>query len=115
MKAAELGEFGLIDHLAGIIRRAEESLPPGPIAASGPSPHAARASSQAELLLGIGDDAAVWRIGGALEIATTDTMVSGVHFLPDAAAPRDLGWKALAVNLSDIAAMGGSPRFALIT
>ena len=42
-------------------------------------------------------------------------MVAGVHFLPDAVAWRDVGWKALAVNISDIAAMGGTPAFALVT
>ena len=42
-------------------------------------------------------------------------MVAGVHFLPGAVAWRDVGWKALAANISDIAAMGGTPAFALVT
>jgi thiamine-monophosphate kinase len=46
-------------------------------------------------------------------VLTTDAMVDGVHFLIDQTTPRDLGYKAIAVNVSDIAAMGGSPRFAL--
>lgn len=108
MKAAELGEFGLIAHLAEVIARAEGA--PSPVPGTGP----ARGTS-AQLLLGIGDDAAVWRLGDALELATTDTLVAGVHFLVEGADWRDLGWKALAVNLSDIAAMGGIPHFALIT
>lgn len=106
MKVAELGEFGLIDLLARTIDRAETAVSPSLALAHTPA---------RELLLGIGDDAAVWRVGGALEIATTDTMVAGVHFLPGVIPPRDLGWKALAVNLSDIGAMGGAPTFALIT
>ncbi|MHB8377295.1 MAG: thiamine-phosphate kinase [Dehalococcoidia bacterium] len=71
-------------------------------------------ATDARLLAGIGDDAAVWRSDG-YTMATTDTLVEGVHFLREAAAPSDAGWKALAVNISDIAAMGGTPTFALVT
>lgn len=73
------------------------------------------AASDADLVVGPGDDAAVWRSGGAYTIATTDTMVAGVHFLPARVRWHDVGWKALATNVSDIAAMGGTPRFALVT
>ncbi|MCX6022315.1 MAG: thiamine-phosphate kinase [Chloroflexi bacterium] len=114
MKAAELGEFGLIDLLAGSIARSE-AVASSPAASAAALPPVGSPSPPPHLLLGIGDDAAVWRVGGVLEVATTDTMVAGVHFLPQAIPPRDLGWKALAVNLSDIAAMGGTPTFALIT
>lgn len=103
MKAATLGEFGLIAHLAGVIAEEGRGGRPSPDVAAG------------RLLAGIGDDAAVWQIGDAVEVATTDTMVAGVHFLPEQADWRALGWKALAVNLSDIAAMGAVPGFALIT
>ena len=64
--------------------------------------------------LGVGDDAAlVEPAPGHDLVVTTDTLVSGVHFLPDA-EPRGLGYKALAVNLSDLAAMGACPRWALL-
>ncbi len=62
---------------------------------------------------GIGDDAAVLRIPGAAEdwVVTTDMLVEGVDFLPGWQSPFQLGWKSLAVNLSDLAAMGARPRF----
>ena len=68
------------------------------------------------LVVGIGDDAAVVKAErNALEILTTDGMVEGIHFDRRFSTPRDIGWKALAVNLSDIAAMGGTPRLALLS
>ena len=62
-----------------------------------------------------GDDTAVWRTGEARELFTTDTMVEGVHFTRETTPWLDLGWKAIASNISDIAAMGGAPAYALIT
>jgi thiamine-monophosphate kinase len=68
------------------------------------------------LTVPIGDDAAVVEPArGALEILTTDALVEGVHFDRRFSSPSDIGWKALAVNLSDIAAMGGTPRLALLS
>ncbi|MBX6393022.1 MAG: thiamine-phosphate kinase, partial [Burkholderiales bacterium] len=67
--------------------------------------HFTRPASKA--LLGVGDDCALSRTDQALAI-TTDMLVSGTHFLPDT-DPRALGHKALAVNLSDLAAMGAEP------
>ncbi len=93
MNVSDLGEFGLIDRLA----------------------EAVGAARPRSLIVGIGDDAAAWRLGDSVALATTDTLVEGVHFPPEGVPWRDLGWKALAVNVSDIAAMGGTPQFALVT
>lgn len=72
------------------------------------------AAARDDVALGIGDDAALLNVPpGQQLVACTDTMVEGVHFLPGA-PPSDLGWKALAVNLSDLAAMGGAPAWALL-
>ena len=69
-----------------------------------------------EVLVGIGDDAAVIRAAGGRDlIACCDLMVEGVHFRSEWAPLRLLGRKALAVNLSDVAAMGGIPKFAMIS
>lgn len=65
--------------------------------------------------VGIGDDAAVVSAGSGLRWAlTTDAMVEGVHFVAGRGSAHQLGRKALAINLSDLAAMGASPRYALV-
>lgn len=65
--------------------------------------------------VGIGDDTAVLAVPpGHKLLATTDLLIEDVHFRRASAGPADIGWKALAVNLSDIAAMGGIPRWALV-
>ncbi len=88
---AALGERGLITRL-------RQRLPaPGP-----------------EVLLGIGDDAAAIRWDGSTLLLTTDTLLEGIHFRRSTATLRDIGAKAIAVNVSDIAAMGGEPRYALL-
>ncbi|MEF3192838.1 MAG: thiamine-phosphate kinase [Halothiobacillaceae bacterium] len=70
-----------------------------------------RPAQGAGLILGVGDDCALLKPAIGMQLAvTTDTMVSGVHFLPDD-DPRDLGHKLVAVNLSDLAAMGARPRW----
>ncbi|HEY6986145.1 MAG TPA: thiamine-phosphate kinase [Rhodanobacteraceae bacterium] len=72
------------------------------------------ASARADVRVGIGDDAAVLTPPPGHElVATTDTLVEHVHF-PVATRPEDIGWKALAVNLSDLAAMGATPAWALL-
>ncbi len=65
-------------------------------------------------VLGVGDDAALVRVSAGMELAiSTDMLVSGTHFFPDA-DPFKLGRKALAVNISDMAAMGAQPRWATL-
>jgi thiamine-monophosphate kinase len=102
MQIRELGEFGVIDLLNQMIVRQRS----GPDNAS---PFAFR------LLVDTGDDTAAWRTGEATELFTTDTVVEGVHFTRATIPWRDLGWKSLASNISDIAAMGGLPLYALVT
>lgn len=67
------------------------------------------------LLQGIGDDAAVLQAGDQTLLWTADMLLEGVHFRLDWIDPASLGWKSLAVNLSDIAAMGGTPVGALLS
>lgn len=93
MKLATVGEFGLIERLARLVGTPADS----------------------SLVLGIGDDAAAWRpAADAIAVATADSLVEGVHFDLATTGWADLGWKALAENLSDIAAMGCRPRYALV-
>ncbi len=63
---------------------------------------------------GLNDDAAVLEIGGARLILTHDTLVEGVHYL-HSDPPESVAWKLLAVNLSDLAAKGGTPRGAMMS
>jgi len=74
------------------------------------------AGSSGDLLVGIGDDCAVYKTApDRVSLVTTDTMVEGVHFDLSWHSPLELGRKAASVNISDIAAMGGLPRFALLS
>jgi thiamine-monophosphate kinase len=78
--------------------------------------HFARATPSAAsgLILGPGDDCALVAPTSGMSLAmTTDMLVEGTHFLPDT-DPRLLGWKTLAVNLSDLAAMGAKPKWVLL-
>jgi thiamine-monophosphate kinase len=75
----------------------------------------ARVLQRADVVLGIGDDAALLQVPPGRElVVTADTLNAGVHFL-DAAAPADIGWKSLAVNLSDLAAMGATPAWCTLS
>lgn len=92
MRLSEFGERRLIHR----IRDASGSAAPG-------------------VAVGIGDDCAVLELpDSARLLATTDFLLEDIHFRRRYAKPADIGWKALARNLSDIAAMGGTPRFALV-
>ena len=72
------------------------------------------ASQREDVRLGIGDDAALLAVpAGQLLAVSTDTLVAGVHF-PASSGAGDVGWKALAVNLSDLAAMGATPAWATL-
>lgn len=93
MRLSEIGEFPLIDRLAKLVEREGSGV-----------------------LVGIGDDTAVLEgAGSELWLATVDAQVETVHFLREAITPWQLGRRALAVNLSDIAAMGGRPTVALVS
>ncbi|MFZ5435461.1 MAG: thiamine-phosphate kinase [Bacillota bacterium] len=93
MRLKDLGEFGLINHLTREMR-----------------------SYDASVVLGIGDDAAAFKVSGdRFILITCDMLIEGRHFLLDKIKPSDLGRKALAVNLSDIAAVGGVPRHAVVS
>jgi thiamine-monophosphate kinase len=98
MRVSELGEFGLINLIHSNITRYENF---------GRTPWQ-------EVILGIGDDAAAWQSDDHIQLATTDTLVQDIHFNLDVINWEELGWKALSVNLSDIAAMGGIPKYALL-
>ena len=68
------------------------------------------------VVVGPGDDAAVLKpVRNALDVVTTDALVDGVHFDTRFVPPRAIGHRALAVNLSDLAAMGARPRAALLS
>lgn len=75
----------------------------------------ARAAGRTDVVLGIGDDAALLQPPPGMQLAVAmDTLNAGVHFLPDT-APADIGWKVLAVNLSDLAAMGAQPAWCTLS
>lgn len=93
LKVSDLGEFGLIRRIAASL-----PLPPG------------------DVLVGIGDDVAVLQTSGEeVLLATCDAQVENVHFIRDRITPYQLGRKTIAINVSDIAAMGGKPAWALVS
>ena len=75
----------------------------------------ARVATRADVVLGIGDDAALLAPPpGRQLVVTADTLNDGVHF-PRGTSPADVGWKALAVNLSDLASMGAEPAWCTLS
>lgn len=92
MRLDEIGEFGLIERIKG-----------------------RKAAHDQDVIIGIGDDCAILRRGLVLEVLTTDCLVKGTHYQDEWLTMKDVGWKALAVNVSDIAAVGGTPKHALVT
>lgn len=95
MQLTELGEFGLIDRISRIVHEG---------------------TGKRDVIVGIGDDAAVVRSNpGSLNVLTTDVLVEGIHFDLAYTPFESLGWKALAINLSDIAAMGGVPLYGVVS
>lgn len=92
-KVCDIGEFGLLAQI-----RKQVAVP------------------SSDVVLGIGDDAAAFKLpGDNLGLISSDLLVEGVHFDLGYTTPYQLGQKALVVNLSDIAAMGGVPRYALVS
>ena len=92
MADATPGEFALIDRIVARLGDAaarEIAVPPG-------------------------DDAAVWAAGDGAIVATTDALVEGNHWRRDTMSMADVGWRAIAASVSDIAAMGATPTYALV-
>ena len=100
MLVRDIGEFGVIERLNRMV------------VGRGAGNDAVQAFP---LEVDTGDDTAVWQAGEGKELFTTDTMVEGVHFTRSTTPWRELGWKAIASNISDVASMGGLPTYALIT
>lgn len=91
-KITDIGEFGLIKRITG------------------------RLKTKGRVINGIGDDCAVLKFSkDKYLLFTTDILIDGIHFNLKSALPFQIGWKALAVSISDIAAMGGIPKDALVS
>ena len=92
MTVDDLGEFGLIDR---IIARLGEA-------------------AALDIVVPPGDDAAVWAVDAGLAVATVDTLAEGTHWRRDTMSFADVGWRAVATSISDLAAMGAEPGYVLI-
>jgi thiamine-monophosphate kinase len=99
MLVSDLGEFGLIDCITRLIDK--KSIK--------------RAGPWQDLLVPAGDDAAAWKSRNGIELITTDILVEDIHFDFSYTSWQDLGWKSIAINISDIYAMGGRPQYALVS
>lgn len=93
---SDIGEFGLIERIDALLKREGKRTP--------------------EVTIGIGDDCAAFQPRAGHEILVTcDVMVEGRHYLAKFISPLDLGRRAMTLNISDIGAMGGIPRYALVS
>ena len=92
MTLDSIGEFGLIDRIVARLGDA-----------------AAR-----DIVVPPGDDAAAWAIDAGLAVATVDTLAEGTHWRRDTMSFADVGWRAVATSVSDLAAMGAAPGYVLI-
>lgn len=93
MDLSQIGEFGLIERIKKLVGVPSKGV-----------------------VVGIGDDSAVIRPApGRLLLCTSDTLMEGVHFTLDMISPKQLGKKAMVANLSDIAGMGGEPKYAMVS
>lgn len=89
MKIKDIGEFGLVDRIT-------------------------KKPKDKDVLVGIGDDAAVYKTEKGLQVLTTDCLVEGDHFRREWFTPEQIGMKAIEINVSDIAAMGALPKYVLV-
>ena len=92
MKISEIGEFKLIDKLTKLV----------PI-------------KDKDVVVGYGDDCACVNVNGKLLLFTNDIQIENRHFLKELQSPEDIGWKLISVNVSDVVACGGIPRWAQIS
>ncbi|ACZ61497.1 thiamine-phosphate kinase [Dehalococcoides mccartyi] len=97
MKVSDIGECQLIDKLNNLLHQKS----------------AVNTPARENLIIDIGDDAAVFRPQG-YQLVTVDSLIENVHFNRNMLCWADLGYKAMAINMSDIAAMGGVPQYAVV-
>ena len=90
MKIENIGEFGLIDRIR-------------------------KKARNKNIKVEIGDDAAIVKVGNKLQVLTTDCLVEGDHFTKKWFTAKQIGMKAIEINVSDIAAMGGKPKYVLVS
>jgi thiamine-monophosphate kinase len=92
VRLEEIGEFGLIDRIISRLG----------------------ASAATDILVPPGDDAAAWRMDAGAVVATVDALAEGTHWRADTMTLFDVAWRAVASNVSDLAAMGAEPGYLLI-
>lgn len=92
MEIRKLGEFGLIDKLTSLLEIKDK-----------------------DVVVGFGDDCACVNIEGKLILFSSDIQIEEVHFIKEKISPKNLGWKLVSVNVSDIVACGGIPRWGLVS